>query len=89
MKEDVAIVFAENIKRFLDNTIGLYNIFVVSDLIASKLYCEMIEIAMNNAGLSKDDYNKVIASTKKYTDAGINNKEYPDLIGEIKEIVIK
>lgn len=89
MKEEVAKSFAEIIKKFLDNILGLYNICVMPDTTAHRLFNEMIAIAMINSGFSREDYDKVIAITKAYTDAGINNKELPDLVGEIIKLTTK
>lgn len=86
MKEVIAKAFAENIKKFLDNILGLYNICVMPDTVAHQLFNEMVYIAMINAGLTRDDYDKVMVAMKEYTDAGINGKDVPDLVGEIIKI---
>lgn len=89
MKETISVLFAEKIKKFLDNILGQYNLGVMPDVTAHRLFNEMIAIAMINAGLTRDDYDKVIDITRSYTDAGINNKEMPDLVGEITKLVTK
>lgn len=87
MEENVTKLFAETIKRFLDNQIGMYNMYVVPSIDDAKLFFQMVEVALRNAGFTNETYLLIVDATKSYSDAGINNKEYPDIVNNITKIL--
>lgn len=69
-------LFADTIKRFADNMVGLYNMFQTPDTESIRLFKKMTYIAMEGLDNHEEKYLQVMEAFKDYMRAGVFNCEY-------------
>lgn len=91
MNRELAEKFAKCIKKFLDNKIGLYNLYITPDPVDDTCFFNMVLFACEAAGIQKEDTDMIIQSTKIYTDYHIAGRRglEPNLIETICSIILK